>query len=365
MSIVSGAESRAARAAELRAANQARRERLATARANPPVRGGSAGAGAGGGAVPRIYRSSDGLKEFETEAALLAYEDSIAQKNRRVESAFAILPAEFRRYGFDDPEFFNQLEGLIRRDLSDAEVRLEIRKLPAYTRRFGAIKRRIDKGLSAISEAEYLALEDQYANTMRRFGLPESYYAKQVGRTNPTFDSLIEFDVSPVELEDRLMLGQKRVMEAAPQVRDAIRQFYGDTIKDGDMLAFVVDPKNALEQIRKKVTAAEIGAGAAQAGLGTTRQRAEELGAFGVTGEAARQGFQTIAGGLQRGSQLAAIYGEGPYTQEVAETEVFGTAGAPQAGRRRRRITQQEQATFGGQTGITGGALARDRAGSF
>jgi hypothetical protein len=369
MSIPSTPQTRAARIAEIKAANEARRERLATARAKPPT-GGGAGGGAGGGftptggGTPRIYRASDG-REFETEAAMLAHEDSIAQKNRRVESAFAILPAEFKRYGFDDPEFFNQLEGLIRRDLSDAEVRLEIRKLPAYTRRFGSIKKRIDRGLSAISEAEYLALEDQYTNTMRRFGLPEAYYTKGTNRTNPTFESLIEFDVSPVELEDRLMLGQKRVMEAAPQVRDSIRQFYGDTIKDGDMLAFVVDPKNALEQIRKKVTAAEIGAGAAIAGLGTTRQRAEELGTFGVTGEAARQGFQTIAGGLTRGSQLATIYGEGPYTQEIAEAEVFGTAGAPQAGRRRRRITQQEQAAFGGQTGLAGGALARDRAGSI
>lgn len=362
MSISGGGLTRAQRIAELKAANEARRASSAERRAR--MEAGDFDTRNVPAPTPRIYRASDG-REFDTEAALLAYEDSLAEKQSRMNSAFAILPAEFRRYGFDDPEFFNQLEGLIRRDLSDAEVRLEIRKLPAYNRRFGAIKRRIDKGLSAISEAEYLALEDQYANTMRRFGLPEAYYAKQVGRTNPTFDSLIEFDVSPVELEDRLMLGQKRVMEAAPQVRDAIRQFYGDTIKDGDMLAFVVDPKNALEQIRKKVTAAEIGAGAIQAGLGTSRQRAEELGAAGVTGQQAGQLFQTIAGGLQRGSTIAGIYEESPYTQETAEAEVFGLAGAAQAGRQRRRLAQREQASFGGQTGLAGGALARDRAGSF
>jgi hypothetical protein len=358
MSMQSSGQTRAersARIAEIKAANEARKARLVDRRANPPSEN-----------VPtfRNYIASDG-REFDTESALMAYEDSITQKKRRMDSAFNILPAEFRRYGFDDPKFFDELAGLIRQDISDAEIRIKIRGLDAYKTRFGAIQRRINKGLSAISEAEYLALEDQYANTMRRFGLPESYYAKQTNRTNPTFESLIEFDVSPVELEDRLMLGQKRVMEAAPQVRDSIRQFYGDTIKDGDMLAFVVDPKNALEQIRKKVTAAEIGAGASQAGLGTTRQRAEELGTYGVTGETARQGFQTIAGGLERGSQLASIYGEGPYTQEVAETEVFGTAGAPQAGRRRRRITQQEQAAFGGQTGLAGSALSRDRAGQY
>lgn len=312
----------------------------------------------------QTYVASDG-RTFDSEEALLTYEDRIAEKKNRVDSAFAILPAEFRRYGFDDPEFFKQLEGLIRRDISDAEIRLEIRKLPAYEKRFGAIKRRIDKGLSAISEAEYLQLEDQYANTMRRFGMPEAYYTKQVGRTNPTFDSLIEFDVSPVELEDRLMMGQKRVMEAAPQVRDTIRQFYGDAIKDGDVLAFVVDPKNALEQIRRKVTAAEIGAGAAQAGLGTTRQRAEELESYGVTGEQARQGFQTVAEVAPRGSQLASIYREEPYTQTEIEAEVFGTAGAVEARKRRERLTARERSAFSGTSGAFQGALSRDRQGAF
>ncbi len=376
MSIQGSSQTRAERSAgiktrlaDIKTRAAATKERLEAARNAP-----AGGAGAGGGAVPRIYRASDG-REFDTEAAMLAHENSIAQKQSRMNSAFAILPNEFRRYGFNDPEFFSQLEGLIRRDLSDAEVRLEIRKLPAYNRRFGAIKRRIDRGLSAVSEAEYLALEDQYANTMRRFGLPEAYYAKQTNRTNPTFESLIEFDVSPVELEDRLSLGQKRVMEAAPQVRDAIRQFYGDTIKDGDMLAFVLDPKNALEQIRRKVTAAEIGAGAAQAGLtlggvpaediAAQRARAEELTRFGITGEQARAGFQEVAGIAGRGGQLASIFRELPYGQEQAEAEIFGTTGAAEARRRRERVTARERSAFAGSAGALQGALARDRAGGI
>jgi len=155
MSIPSTPQTRAARLAEIKAANEARKQRLATARENPPVGRGGGFTPTGGG-TPRVYVASDG-REFTTESALLAHEDSIRAKNRRVESAFTILPTEFRRYGFDDPEFFNQLGDLIRQDLSDAEVRIKIRSLPAYTRRFGAIKRRIDKGLSAISEAEYLA----------------------------------------------------------------------------------------------------------------------------------------------------------------------------------------------------------------
>ena len=116
------------------------------------------------------------------------------------------------------------------------------------------------------------------------------------------------------------------------------------------------------------MTAAEIGAGAMQAGLGTTRTRAEELGMFGVTGEQARQGYQTIGGFLPRATQLSEIYakqGEGPFTQTTAEQEVFGTTGAVEAQRKRRKLAELETAQFSGQTGVAGGALGRERAGQF
>ncbi len=34
------------------------------------------------------------------------------------------------------------------------------------------------KGLNALSEAEYIGLEDQYQNIMRNYGLPASYYTR-------------------------------------------------------------------------------------------------------------------------------------------------------------------------------------------
>lgn len=320
------------------------------------------------------YIASDGTA-FETEEAMTVYEDQLAKKNRRVESAYKILPDEFKKYGFDDPEFFRQLEGIIKQDLPEAEQRFEIRKLPAYTRRFGAIKRRIDKGLTAINEAEYLLLEDQYTNVMRQYGLPESYYKKPMGGTSSTLDTLIEIDVSPVELEQRISAAENRVKNAAPEVMQSLKNFYGDVIKNGDILAYALDPKNALSEIQRKITASEIGAAAAQAGVtaggvkpedvAAQRARAEELARYGVTGAQAREGFQTIAEELPRGQQLAQIYGQEPYTQAVAEAAQFGTTGAPEARRKRQRLGELERAAFSGQTGAAQGALARERAGQF
>jgi hypothetical protein len=133
-------------------------------------------------------------------------------------------------------------------------------------------------------------------------------------------------------------------------------------------LAYTLDPDKALTDIRRRVTAAEIGAGAMQAGLRTGLARAEELGRFGITGEQARQGFQAVAEVLPTATKLGEIYakqGMGPFTQETAEQEVFGITGAAEAAQKRRKLQQLETAAFSGTSGAAGGALGRERAGAF
>jgi hypothetical protein len=178
------------------------------------------------------------------------------------------------------------------------------------------------------------------------------------------FEKFIGGDVSPVELEDRIQIAQNRVVNAAPEVAQTLKQFYPD-ISNGDILAYALDPSKAIESIKRKVQAAEIGAGAMQAGLQTGLARAEELQRYGVTKETAQQGFGTIASGLERGRQLSNIYQQPTYTQEVAETEVFALPDAEKARRQRRKLGQLETATFSGTTGMTGGALDRERAGQY
>ena len=284
-------------------------------------------------------------------------------------SAYALLYQQFNDLGLG--ALVPELETLIQEGISPSEFTLRLRATKAYEDRFAANKIRINKGLRALSEAEYIGLEDQYQNVMRQYGLPESYYARGNMGRQEGFEKFIAGDVSATELEDRISTAQKRVLNANPEVTQALKQFYPD-ITNADILAYTLDPKNAIENIKRKVTAAEIGGAAIQAGIGYSgdtpeirRARAEELRAAGVTKESAQQGFGTIAGGLQRGSQLASIYGENPYTQTTAEQEVFGLAGKTEAEKQRKKLTGLEKATFGGQTGLTSGALVRDRAGAY
>jgi hypothetical protein len=301
----------------------------------------------------------------ENERAYQRQQDAAAEaekKRRAGQSAYDILLAEFNQYGLGS--LVEPLKGLIVSGPSEAELTLALRQTDAYKKRFAANAQRIASGLRALSEGEYVQLEDQYQNIMRNYGLPATYYTKDATGKQEGFEKFIAGDVSPTELEDRVVTAQQRVLNAAPEVTTALKQFYPD-ITNGDILAYTLDPSKGLAEIKRKVTAAEIGGAALGARLGATVGRAEELARYGVTAETARAGFGAIGGGLERGSQLANIYQQQPYTQTLAEEEVFNLPGQTDAQRKRKKIIGLEQAEFAGQTGITSGALGRERAGSF
>ena len=328
------------------------------------------GAGTDGGAGNKVYTATDG-QTFTDQAAFVDYEISlreagtqaklIADQNKAERrSAYDLLLSEFKQYGLD--ALVTPLKSLIEEGVSPSEFTLRLRETDAYKKRFAANAQRVAKGLRALSEAEYIGTEDQYQDVMRRYGMPESYYTKGEMGIQSGFEKFLAGDVSAVELEDRVQTAQNRVVNSNPEVAKALKEFYPG-ISNGDILAYVLDPANAIEQIKRKVTAAEIGGAAIQSGLKTGMTRAEELAAAGITKQQAQQGFQTVAEVAPRGGQLAEIYKQSPYTQTTAEAEVFGLAGSVDAAKQRKKLTQLETAAFSGSAGA--GAIARDRAGAF
>jgi len=301
-------------------------------------------------------------------AALAAQQKAAAEaeaKRKEGQSAFDLLYSEFDRYGLG--ALVEPLKGFVVEGLSPAEFTLRLRQTDAYKKRFAANSQRINAGLRALSEAEYIRLEDQYQEIMRRYGMPDSYYKRGDMGRQEGFEKFIAGDVSATELEDRIQTAYNRVINANPEVSRTLRTYYPD-ITDGDILAYALDPSQAIDAIKRKVTAAEIGGAATMAGLGTGVLRAEELARYGVTGEQARAGYQTIGSMLPRASQLGDIYakqGLGPFTQTTAEQEVFGVSGAVDAAAKRRKLSELEQAQFGGSAGVATSALSRERAGQF
>jgi len=301
---------------------------------------------------------------FDVEKYTKEYLTKVTEAEKTAErlSAFNILKMEFQQYGLGS--LVDSISNLLTDGTPPAEFALRLRNTQEYKDRFKANEIRISKGLAALSPAEYVGLEDQYQNVMRNYDLPESYYTKDKTGRQLGFEALLASDVSARELEDRVVTAKDRVINANPEVSKALKQFYPD-ITNGDILAYALDPKNALKSIQSKVTSAEIGGAAMQVGLGTSLTRAEELQKYGVDKASAVEGYSMIGGGLQRGSELASIYGESPYTQATAESEVFKLTGQDKARKQRQKVTGLEKATFGGQSGLTSGALARDRAGGY
>jgi len=287
----------------------------------------------------------------------MAADAAKAQAQGERQSAYDLLYSQFKLYGLES--LVEPLKGLITSGASPAEFTIKLRDSDAYKLRFAANAKRIANGFKAIDEATYLGLEDRYQSIMQNYGLPESYYKKGAMGVQEGFEKFIANNVDPVTLEERIMEGVK-INQGSKLLIDTAKQFY-PSLTDGDFLAYALDPKNALSEIRRKVTATEIGGAQIGAGLAATVGGAEELAKAGVTGKQYQQAAPTIAEASIRGGQLASIYKQDPYTQQTAEALLLDVPGSAEALKKTKKLTSLETAAFGGSAGA--GAIARDRAG--
>ena len=312
-----------------------------------------------------LYKATDG-KTFTDKDSYLLYQQNLDTKKQNRQSAYDLLYNEFKSYGLES--LVADIKGLIEKDVPDSQFTLELRNSPKYQARFSANADRVNKGLRALNEATYLQLEDQYQNLMRNYGLPDTYWKRGDLGVQEGFTKLIANDVSPTELENRLQLAKDQIEKGPKEYMDAIKAFYPE-INKSDLMAYVLDPTNALKSIQSKVSAAQIGGEYLRAGLLKPEEasayagRAAYLAQQGVTAAEARQDIPIIKQAAERGSQLAAFSKQSPYTQATAEEELYNLGGAADAAKRRKQLTELEQSRFLGRTGA--GALQRERAGGF
>jgi len=336
------------------------------------------GGSTSGTTTGRVYTATDGetftdaqayatyqasLNAGNTSKALAAQQAKIAEEQKLADrqSAYDLLYNEFNKYGLGG--LVEDIKGLIKSNVSPSQFAIELQNTKAYQQRFKANQDRISKGLRALTPAEYIGLEDQYQNIMRNYGLPSSYYAKDTMGTQEGFQKFIANDVSPAELEDRVMMAQDRLISASPDIKKQLSGYYN--ISEGDILSYILDPQNALNQIKRKVQSAEVGAAAAGAGLDAALNRAEGLVAAGVTGKQYQEAAPFLKEASMRGSELSSFYGMSPYDQNAAEAEAFNLSGSAEAARKRKELTKREQAEFSGAAGTSQGAFDRGRQGAF
>ena len=299
-----------------------------------------------------------GTKIIDAQKAADAIAAARIAKN---ESAFDIMRRGMKENGLEALADA-AIDAIMKEDTESGRI-LALRSSPAYQLRFAANAERIKNGFAAIDEATYLGLEDSFQSILQNYGMPEKYYKRGELGVQQYLADAIARNIDPVTFEERVMEGQK-VVNANKATFDAAKQFY-PTLTDGDFLDYVLNPKNAIEDIKRKVTASEIGGAQLGAGLQATASNAETLARAGVTGKQYQNKATEIAEASLRGGQLAAIYGQDPYTQQMAEQVQLDTPGSVESLKKTKKISGLESAEFGRRTGLTGGALARDRAGGY
>ena len=278
----------------------------------------------------------------QTPAEIATQAETTAAAAERLD-AFNTLSQRYAQYGLGG--LADVIRKLVIEGASEATITFALQESPEYKERFKANTARLAKGLAVLKPNEYIAVEDSYRQALRAYGLTQFDNDAYVSK-------FIENDMSPTELNARIQLATDRVMNAAPQVRNTLINFYGLT--DVDLIAYTLDPKGQLPAIEKQISTAEIGAAAARQGFQQVdRGNAEYLRSLGVTQEQAIKGFSDIASILPTATKLTDIYRDGleGYGLEQAQQEVFGQLASER--RKRERLSAAETATFGGKSGVS------------
>jgi hypothetical protein len=231
----------------------------------------------------------------------------------------------------------------------------------AFQKRFPANKERLAAGKPAIDAADYLRAERAYAQIFQSYGVSNL-------ATNDLMSSFIAGDVSATEVTDRIALAVNRVQNADANTKAILKRNYPE-LTTGDIVGAMLNPKDGLPALQRKVQIAEIGGAALAQKLDTSlaggtkasdvfgnvttgSMGLEELASLGITKEEAQKGYGQVASIAPRSEFLSSITGGEDYTRLQAEQEVFG--GLASAKRAREQLSETEVGRFSGKAGNIG-----------
>jgi len=297
-------------------------------------------------------------ERYDAEQAALA---KAAAERAEKRDAFALVQDTMRSYGFTDAEL-SELSGYIEASIIDPNIGpnaaiLGMRNLAVYKQRFAGNEARVKAGKNALSEGEYLQQEKDYGQYFTEYGVQDL-------ATRERMATLIGNDISAIEAKNRIGLAVDRVKNADPVIMQELKTYY-PSLSEKDLVSYFLSPKEYLPELKRKVTASEIGAAAIGQGFkGATD--ALGLADYGVDRAEALAGYADIKSVLPVSEKLSDIYGEAgiDYTQATGEAEFLKQN--QDAAEKRKRLRSMERASFMGNTGMAGNAgLAQSTQGRF
>ena len=276
-----------------------------------------------------------------------------AQKEQQRQDARQYMATILDTYGLGELTDFTYTNIIAEGVTDPAVIEFKLRDQPAYQKRFAGNAARVKKGLPELDAASYIALENQYRETLRSNGLPVNFYDQP-----DDFRALIEGDVSNAELNERDQQGYRAVADADPAVKEQMRTLYG--VGDGELAAYFLDPQRTAPLLTRQAQAANIAArGLEQGGIQLSGAYAEDLARRGITEQQARAGFAEV-GALGELKQTFA--GETALSGEQLAGATFGIDVAAQQELERRKRLRTGACAGGGSfartTGETSGSIS-------
>jgi hypothetical protein len=298
---------------------------------------------------------------------------TIKQNTDAFDEMFAIL----RQYGLESlSDTYSQLlvegfskEQAINKLKYDKTINPKTNKPynDSYTIRFAGNAARAAKGLNVYDEATYLDVENQYNDTLTKYGLSNMIKVDAAGK-RAQFAGYMANDIAPTEFAERIKNVSERVLNMDPAIKAQFQAYY-PSLDNKDLVSYFLNPEETLPVLKDKITAAEIGAVAGAAGpnqqYAISKDRAMNLAQFGVTREQALAGYQDIAEAVPTGTKLSGIYGEEgiQYGQTAAENEFLKQDA--QAKLKRNRLASKERASFEGSAGTMSSSFKKSTTGQI
>ena len=204
----------------------------------------------------------------------------------------------------------------------------------------------------AMTEAEYLSTQKSYEDTLYAYGLRGSAYDN-----GDTFTRLIESEVSPRELEERINNAKMVVDSADPNVKRALTEYYG--IGYGDLMTYALDPKGVgKDHVEKLARTATLHGIAQTMQLSLSQQYTEQLAMDKSFANSTEADFRSVVSDMADLSnsqrRLAAIDG-GTFSDQDSGDIVVKKDNAKILASRQRAA--REAARFSGSSGVSGTTL--------
>ena len=238
-----------------------------------------------------------------------------------------------------------------------------------YNQRFAGNAARIKNGFGAIDEKTYLEMERGYSQIFKNYALSTF--------DNPAqFATLIGNNVDVVQAGKRVSLAYDRILNADDSILNAWRQFYPQ-LSTSDLTAMMLDPKNQLAIMERKVQSAEIGGAALAQGLNASlaaqtiksnRYSNLTTGTIGTeaikaTGDSlaqTRADYEKIATQVPGAEKLSAMYGQLDQYGQV-EAEKANILGLASEKRKLEALIARENANLSGSAGTFSGSFKQPK----